>query len=451
MPRLQFGYSTNDRNRGDLPPMVVVNMFAEEAPTEETGVVLQSRKGILDRVADMGAGPVKQLFQLDGVLTSDLFGVSNGNLYRDTASLGAIVGSGPVSITGNEIGLVVTAGGAPRYYDGTTLSNIAFPDAANVSKVLEGASRFIFLRAGTGKFYWSPALAATVGALDFATAETSPDALLDAVFIDDTLVLFGSETVEFWPNTGSATLPFQPLEGRVFERGIRATGCAAIFGSSFLWVGDDDVVYANGQEPQRVSNSGLEEEIAASATCSVFTYYDEGIQFFAVRVDSGTWVYSLRSGTWSEMRSSGQANWIPQCYANGVFGSAINGKTLAFSSLHTDLGGTLERRFTAGFPLNAGGIPISNMSLRTNVGQTPYLTGTYTNPVVERRISRDAGQTWGNWKSASLGAQGEYRKKVRWGPSGMASQPGFLVEFRVTDPVPFRCGDALFNEVYGGR
>jgi len=57
--RLQFGLTAQERARGDLPELPVINMFAEEAPTEETGIVLQSRPGLLDRVEDMGAGPVQ--------------------------------------------------------------------------------------------------------------------------------------------------------------------------------------------------------------------------------------------------------------------------------------------------------------------------------------------------------------------------------------------------------
>ena len=39
--RMQFGLSAFTRSRGDLPELPVVNMFAEQAPTEEGGVVLQ--------------------------------------------------------------------------------------------------------------------------------------------------------------------------------------------------------------------------------------------------------------------------------------------------------------------------------------------------------------------------------------------------------------------------
>lgn len=449
--RLQFGLSSFERAKGDLPRLPVINMFAEEASTVEGGVVLQSRPGLSDRAADMGTGPVEALFKRDGVIFGRLFGVSNGELYQETTSLGAVTGSQSVSMAGNETGLMVTAGGTMRFYNGTTLANVTFPDSANVIKVLSGASRFIAIRGGSGKFYWTEALGSTFGALDFATAESMADGLLDALFIDDGLILFGTETVEFWPNTGDDNLPFVPLEGRVFEKGIKATGCAAIFDASFCWVGNDNVLYTNGPKPIAISDPGLEEKIAATTDCRLWTFYIEGTEFLALRVDEGTWVRSSRSGKWSEMRSAGQDNWIPQCYAAGIFGSAIDGRTIEFNAVHTDLDGELERTFRAGVPLDGGIQPLSNVTLRVNPGQTPYLTGDYTNPTVEMRLSRDVGQTWGDWKAKSLGEQGKYRHKVQWRGVGTFSRPGFLAEFRCTDPVPFALSGVYLNEPYGGR
>lgn len=450
MASLQFGISSYERGRGDLPELPVINQFAEEAPTEGTGVVLQSRPGLSDRAANMGAGPVEQLFQRDLVLSSALFGVSGGILYRATTSLGTIAGSGPVSMAGYETALFITAGSTLYLWNGTALSTVAFPDSASVAHIAVGASRLLCVRKNTGKLYWSDSLETNIDALDFATAESAPDRLLHILFIDDTAILFGAETIEFWPNTTDASLPFQPLEGRVIEKGIRATGCAVGIGPTFAWVTNQNQVCLT-DENTIISNPGLEEKIKASVGCRLFTFTLGGIEFLALRIDNETHVWSWRSRMWSEFASYGQDNWTPQCFAGGVFGSAINGKTLEWGAAHLDVGGVLERRFRAGHPLDSGGVMIDNVQLRCNVGQTPYLTGDYDEPVVEMRLSRDAGQTWGDWRATALGAQANYRTRVQWRACGMASQPGFLAEFRVTAPVPFRVSEVLINEPWGGR
>lgn len=451
MPRFQFGLSSYRRARGDLPHMPVINMYAEEAPTEETGVVLQSRPGLVDRGANMGPGPVQALFRKDNVLDGGLFGISGDGLWEEGTGIWELAISGPVSMDGYADTLFIAGGGILYAYDGSTVIEVPFPDDANVIKVLVAASRAVAIREDTGTFYWSGSLTSGFDPLDFATAEGQPDNLLDALFIDDTLVLFGAETVEFWANTSDEELPFQPIEQRTFEKGIRATGCAAIFDSSFVWVGNDNVVYANGQAPTAISDPGLNKQIADSAECSLFSFTIDGIEFLALRLDDETHVYGGKSGLWSEFKSYNQPNWIPQCHASGVFGSSIDGRTLAWGAGHTDLGGVLERRFRGGFAINSGGVTVNNVVLRTNPGRTPFLEGPYAEPKVEMCISRDAGETWGDWKPRSLGRQGEYRKKLRWGPQGMASQPGFMAEWRVTDPVDWRVSEVLANEKTGGR
>jgi hypothetical protein len=447
MPALQFGLSSYERADGDLPGLPVVNAYAEETASE--GVVLQSRRGLMDRGANMGSGPVRTLYKRDGVVSGALFGVSGSTLYSGSTALGAVTGTGAASVAGNETGIMVCAGASLHTYDGTTFAGVSFPDSAPVIKVLEGASRFIALRGGSGRFYWTPVLQRTFDPLDFATAETESDRLLDAVFVDDILVLFGAETVEFWPNTPDADLPFQPLEGRVLERGIRATGCATNFGSAFAWVTDLNTVCIQ-DENNVISNPGLQARIAASTSVSLFTFIIDGLEFLALRLDGETQCYNPRTGTWSEFATYGAANWAATCHAAGVFGS-VDGRTLQWGEGFTELGGVLERRFRGGLPINGGGVAIHNLRLRVNPGQTPVLAGEYASPVIEMRLSRDAGQTWGNWKAAQLGEQGQYRKRVEWRALGLASQPAFLAEFRVTDPVPFRVSGVFVNEAFGGR
>src|SRR6185295_5870860 len=141
---------------------------------------------------------------------------------------------------------------------------------------------------------------------------------------------------------------------------------------------------------------------------------------------------------------------IPQCFASDLFGSSVDGSILQWTSDHSDLGGVLERRFRAGIMINSGTTPINNVILRTNPGQTPFIVGTYADPTVELTTSKDGGFAWTAHRDRSLGAQGEYRAEVEWRSLGRFGYPGALLEFRVTDPVPFRVSKVLANEPYGG-
>lgn len=449
MPSIPYGTSSYERARGGLPALPVVNMIAEESPTETSGLVLQSRPGLRDRNVTMGTGPIKALFRRDGVLSGDLFAISDRRLYRNGTLLGYIDGRGPAQMAGYGDVLFAAQGASLWSWNGTTLSVIPFPDFAKVTAMTVGASRLIAIREDTGKFYWSDPLGTTIDPLSFATAENQPDHLLDVLFIDDVLVLFGAETVEFWPNTGNADLPFEPLEGRVIQQGIRNTGCATPLGSSFAWVTNNHNVCVSSED-NVISNPGLQARIKASEDCALFTFRIDGVQYLALRLDRETQVYSPRAQRWSEFATRGGANWIVGCHASGVMGSAVDGRTFEWSQGHEDAGLEMERRFRAGYPINSGAMSVSNVIVRCNVGQTTYVEGSFADPAVEMRTSRDAGKTWGNWRRKPLGVQGKYRTKASWNAVGRAVQPAFLAEFRVTDPVDWRVSDILINEPFGG-
>lgn len=451
MPALSLGLSIYERAEGDLPGLPNVNMFAEQTASEST--VLQSRRGLADRSADMGNGPVEQLFKRDLVVGSVLHGVSGGKLYGNTTEIGTIAGAGFVSMAGNEIGLMVTAESDLYFYDGSTLSAVSFPDGADVAHVETGGSRYWMVRKGTGKLYFTDALESNVEALDFLTAESLPDRLLQSIWLDGMLVGLGSESIEFFQQTGNSELPLTPLQNMVIEQGVKATGAACKVGETFAAVSSDNTVIV-GSEAQIISNEGLQERIEASSSVRLFSFLLDGIEFLCLRLDSETQVYRMSTGTWHEWATYGQNNWAAQCYAAGVFGSAYDGKTLAWGTDYSDalaLGGILERRWRGGFPINGGGVVISNLVARVNVGQTTYLTGDYANPTIELRLSRDAGQTWGTWLPRKLGAQGSYRNKVIWRGLGQTSYPGFFAEWRLSDPVTLRVSSCLINEPFGGR
>jgi len=445
---LAYAVSHYDRDRGDLPPLPVINMVAEKTPVQEQPI-LQSRPGLELAGITMGAGPIKALYQNDGVLNNALFGISGTNLYSSETLIGAINGTGPAKLAGFEGFVFACAGLGLWSYNGTALASVATPDSFNVLDLCVGASRLVVINKDTGKFYWSNVLSTTIDALSFATAENSPDKLRACLYIGDTLILFGTETVEFWPNSIDGADPFQPTVGRVYPVGIKDTGCATRLGSGFAWVTNHNQICLNAPE-QIISLPDLEEEIEDSVSVSLWSFRLEGVEFLALRLDDATHVYNSRAGTWSEFKSYDETNFIPQCYAAGYFGSGLDGTLSRWSDTHSDFGGVLERRFRAGIVLDIPAQAIHNLTVKTNPGQTPYTTGDYADATIEIRTSKNGGFTWSNWRSRSLGVQGEYRPRVQWRSLGHFSHPGLLVDIRVVDPVPFRASGVTVNDGYGG-
>lgn len=110
----------------------------------------------------------------------------------------------------------------------------------------------------------------------------------------------------------------------------------------------------------------------------------------------------------------------------------------------------LVREFTGAFPVR-GAIHVDNLEVESNSGWTDELAGQGADPVLEMRSSRDGGATWGHYRSASLGRQGEYRTRTRYRALGMFDAPAAVFGFRCSDPVPLRVSSVKVNEAGGGR
>lgn len=280
--------------------------------------------------------------------------------------------------------------------------------------------------------------------------ENEPDALVDGVTLGDLIVWGGKNTIEFWAKTGDADLPYSPIEGRVFQKGVRDTGCMAVFDNSFAWVSPEGIVYRGGNVPERISDGGIEELITASETCRVDAYFFEGHEFLKVRLDTVTVEFDAQSRQWNE-RKTGTGNFLGGPVVDGpLFGSMVDGALYELAD-YADLESDHERSFCINLPINGGAVPINNIRLRANPGHTDYLTGPYTDPIIELFQSYDGGQTFDAALPERLGEQGHYRREIEWRALGYADAPGLFIKFRVTDPVTFRISGAFYNETHGGR
>lgn len=78
---------------------------------------------------------------------------------------------------------------------------------ADVVQYLDGS--FIFNRPGTQQFYWSGLLDTSLDALDFASAEGSPDRLVSLIVDHREIWLFGETSTEIFANTGAVDATFE--------------------------------------------------------------------------------------------------------------------------------------------------------------------------------------------------------------------------------------------------
>lgn len=445
MTRIPYGVGAYSRQRGNLPPLRLVNLFVERSQTNEQQIVLQSRFGIASDGV-YGAGPIRGVMQKDGVFNGDRFVVSGDRLYRGSTLLGTIDGDGPVYIASSDLEVMVTAGKTLYSYNGTNFQAVAFPDGADVAAIIHSNGLFIAIRAGTGRWYFSAVLDGRLwDGLDYATAESEPDRILDIVEIDGVLFFFGTESIEPWGATGDLELPYSLIQQRNFNQGIIASGCAVSIDNTFFWVGSDAIVYRNGEVPQVVADDAIVEASKASTRHRLFVLEDERHKFVCLRLDTVTFAYDVTSGQWCEFASYGRSNFR----VHMGMGDDETGTVWKWEG-YDDNGAVLERRFMAGTELDQA-VLVRNFRLECEVGGTQFLAGDYAEPTIEVRFSDDAGRTWTDWEPEGLGAQGEYRRRVEWRALGMFDAPGFLAEGRISDPVSFRLSGVGVNEYLGGR
>jgi hypothetical protein len=468
MPAIPFGKSTYQRDNGNMPRLRLVNMVAEPSPTTNDGIVLLSRLPLAEH-ATRGTGPVWGIFQQAGTFGGDTFVVSGTQLYREGTLLGSIPGTGPVrfAASNDEVVVVRIEGGNAYSYNGTNLAAIALPNGdrpvTGFRSVAFVANLFIFVAVTDGTvpghyWFWSAiGDARTIDDLDFASAESEADDLLDVVAINDNILLLGQTSGEFWRLTGALNLPFARVSQRGTGRGVIAGCCAEPMDNTVLWVGNDRKVYRMAEVAQRVSNHGIEERIRASTSWRTFQYDFEGHQYFCVRLDTETLTLDLSSNEWPELATYGRTNFAGQCAVtiNGTpyFGDDTLGKVWTFGAFGTaDAGaGAFERLFMAGVPLQQGGMIVSNLLVDANAGATPLDTGPGADPRLEMAFSRDGGRTYGTWRETKLGAKGEYRRQARYGACGSFGPPGAMFKFRCTENVPLRISAVRVNESLAGR
>lgn len=464
MPPLELTVGNYGRPRVGLPTKRLVNAYAEATPEGPSTTARIPRPG-LTAWNTLGVGPIQRQYQNPGLFNGDLFSISGGTLYRGTASLGAVPYSLQPRMDANLTQLAVVSGGALYVYDGATLKLIEFFDDGvsqlpPFSGVVVLFNIFIYPVAGANQFYFSQTGDATkINAANFASAETSPDPILEVATLADELYFFGSRSTEPWDFQGQLTAPFALAEGRTYTRGTAAQGSVVKLDNALFWVGDDLSVYRSSAVPKKISTPFIDDTLRQARDgvdgMYAFTMGVEGHRWYVMNLPSigESWAYDCATGEWAQWGtlqpfSDAPATFIGQTSAGEgaeiYVGSAKDGKVWTVdASANTDDGVLKEVVVSGAIWTLAGKQRLNSVGLQCVRGvgdaQAP-------DPVVEMRMSKDGGRTFGVWLKASLGRIGEYTIKAVWRGLGLISQPGVLFEFRVVDPVNFTVEGAAWNE-----
>lgn len=406
-----------------------------------------------------GTGPGRGMFT---AANGRCFVVANSGLYELTSagvstSLGTLSStSGAVTMAENGTQLAI-CDGTRLYtltYSTNTFAQVTDPDlptAVGTVTCIDGY--FVVNSVGTGKFYISALNDGTSwAALDFATAESSPDDLQRVINAVGQLWLFGSQTTEIWTNTGASSFPFERISGAKLEVGILSPYSAAVADGSVFFVGKDDkgagIVYrTDGFSPKRVSTNAIEYAIgqATSATTMRGYCYQQDGHLFYVLTGGGlatTLVYDISTQLWHErayLNTFGAyelhlGETGTYAFSKQLVVSRLNGKVYELSlSTYSDDGAALSsERIFQHISKEDDRLVFKQLEIALEAG-VGLSTGQGSDPQIQLSISRDGAKTWSTTYTTTIGALGKYGTRAVFRRLGMAKNLTFKV--RITDPV----------------
>ncbi|MET3929576.1 hypothetical protein ABIE51_001463 [Lysobacter sp. OAE881] len=240
-----------------------------------------------------------------------LWAVYGNSLYRfgDTWA-GVLVGTipsffGPVEMADNGTSLVVAHPDGWHSANLSTGAMAAITDSPQMSDVTF-IDNYLLGANTNGTYQWANLNSTTIDALNFASAEGSPDKTIRTLCDHRELWLFGTNSIEVAVVSGDPDLPF--TRTTFIEQGILAPHSAAKEDNSVFWLGANDsghgVVYvAEGYTPRRISTFAIEQAIAGYANpedATAYTYQQDGHHFYVLNFAEATWAYDINSGVWAQ-------------------------------------------------------------------------------------------------------------------------------------------------------
>ncbi len=420
-----------------------VNLYADFKPDGDRNTLTFYNTAGLALFASLGDEPIRGARTIDGTL----YAVHRGTLYAiDNA--GTATSKGTLSTTSGRVGmadngtvLVVVDGdnGYTFTIATDTFAAIVDGDFPGADTVDHQAGNFIINKPDSGQFFISPD-GTNWDALDFATAESFSDNLV-SVWVDrGQVALFGGKSLEFWSNVGSSDFPYQRVSGAVIEYGLAARWSLAKAGNATIFLaknrtGEVEPIMLDGYTPIPIGNSDVEYLWNAYATVSDATalaYRYGGHTFYQINFPGAgkSWLFDLNTRLWSELeygtgerhRAEIGAEFLDKI----IVTDRDNGNLYRLDAdVYTDNGQIVAREIVGRHVFDEEHMSIDRLWLDIETG-----TGGDTHQAM-LSISKDGGKTFGAEMWRSIGAIGEYGRRVIWRRLGTAYQ--WIFRVRVTE------------------
>jgi hypothetical protein len=441
----------------------LVNCYAEQLPQDDGKgrYILKRAPGIKPwgTVGTLGRG----LHAVNGAL----YAVSGNTLYRVApngvgTALGTIPGTGLTSIAHNTNTVVVVSKPHAYYYNGS-FGQITDPDftSRGASQVVFLGNWLIFLEPDSGRQFGADfGTATSFDALNFATAEGSPDNTIQLLSDKQQLAQFGTESVELAYNSGRSGYPFERIpSGGDFNLGSAAANSGALFDNTFGWLASDLTVRTlRGVTPTRISTHAIEEQIRSlprKDDAIGFSFTLDGHIYYVLTFPSAarTFVYDVTSQQWHERESWQKGRWRPisyaYCYGKHLVQDYETGRIGELDPKTYSEWGEIQRMQWT-YPTVYADSRLAFFDRLEVIAEkgVGLIAGQGSEAEIMLEASDDGGKTYSLYPNNSFGRMGQYKFKTDWWSLGSAEQRSFRCV--VSDPVTATVAD---TQLYwrGGR
>jgi hypothetical protein len=367
-----------------------------------------------------------------------LWVVFGGTVYRLNGSFVATeVGTlpnafGAVSMADNGTVLVIAHAAG---WHSVNLSTSAFAAVAG-SPTMSDVSfidNYLVGAQSNGTYTWANLNSTTIDALNFASAEGSPDPIIRTVADHRELWLFGTSTIEVAVVTSDPDLPFTRTS--FIEQGILAPQTACKEDNSVFWLGRNEsgqgvVFVAEGYIPRRISTFAIEQAIAGyadPASATAYTYQQDGHHFYVLNFAEATWVFDINTQAWHQRAYRNTTSGLLErhrgeshAFFRGihVVGDYADGRLYALDlNTFTDDGDEIyqerawlqrsDTRFMVDFHY-------AQLYAEMGLGLDGSPPSDWADPQAWLSWSDDGGKTWSSEHARSLGRLGETKRRVIW-------------------------------------
>ena len=429
---LQIGKQSGEALSPPVSSERLVNGYLEQTPQGREPTPVYGTPG---HVAFATTGAVRALL----AVADRCFAVNATSLVEiasdgTVTTLGAIP-AGVVDIASDGTNVVVTVGGAIYVYNGTAVTEETDEDAPDASSVEYLSGFYVYTEANAEQFFISPQ-ANPLGdydALDFDSADTSPDKLVRTRRVGRDLLLFGKRSVEFWFYSGDAVFPITRYQDTPLEVGLIGVNAVAATNETAFWLASDKTVRRlDGRTGTRISTFAVEKSMGlwSDASLTVVTSYVwSGHLFVKFWNPDGCWEYDQATNLWHELESYGSATTTTPYYAYAHGKHLVGGAQVYELGGYTEAGAVLPFKMVTPWVDNQGErFSVNSVEVRLEAG-----VGSLTlDPKISLSRTED-GESFSSPLIRSFGKQGERFRRVTWSSQGMSR--GCAFRLTITDPV----------------